>query len=147
MLTHAPSTAPLAKSHNVGEGTNSNPSIINHQSSIHSSLSKPNINHQSSIINSFFSLKRPTNKQTNAITKLQTGYKLCQCEVLVGSRARSGSRRSKNRPLPMQLRRATALAIRETIQKRREAGEGLAKTQLMTSINKASETGVVARDL
>ena len=31
--------------------------------------------------------------------------------------------------------------------KGREAGEGLAKTQLMTSINKASETGVVARDL
>ena len=143
MLTHAPSTAPLAKSHNVGEGTSSNPStnpFFFHKTQ-----------HQSSIINSFFSLKRPTNKQTNkqtnAITKLQTGYKLCQCEVLVGSRARSGSRRSKNRPLPMQLRRATALAIRETIQKRREAGEGLAKTQLMTSINKASETGVVARDL
>lgn len=37
--------------------------------------------------------------------------------------------------------------ITETSQKRRETGEGLAKTQLMASINKTSETGVVARDL
>lgn len=37
--------------------------------------------------------------------------------------------------------------ITKTSQKRRETGEGLAKTQLMASINKTSETGVVARDL
>ena len=31
--------------------------------------------------------------------------------------------------------------------RQREAGEGLAKTQLMASINKTRETGIVARDL
>ena len=103
MLTHAPSTAPLAKSHSVDKG--------------------------------------PSNQSINQ------RYKLCQREVEEGSSARNGSRKNKNRPLPMQLRKAIALRIRERIEKRRETGEGLAKTQLMASIKEIGETGIVARNL
>ena len=106
MLTHAPSTAPLAKSHSVDKGT---------QQSINQSINQR--------------------------------YKLCQREVEEGSSARNGSRKNKNRPLPMQLRKAIALRIRERVEKRRETGEGLAKTQLMASIKEIGETGIVARNL
>ena len=143
VLTHAPSTAPLAKSHSVGEGTNQPTNQQSIKQPTDNQANKQAINSSRLSTNQPISnqSKRPTNKQTISLSlshqslshyhnnlsltitpislslslQSEAGYKLPAGEEDWGRRRFMGSRKNKNRPLPMQLRRATALLVRSAI--------------------------------
>ena len=123
MLTHAPSTAPLAKSHNVNEGTLRRERAKD--ISCASARSWKAEGHAAGIqefLYAFFAFLFGIYPYTTATEK----QKQATPDAVAESYGAASEREKK---------------------RQREAGEGLAKTQLMASINKTRETGIVARDL